>query len=84
MGVQRENGYSASVEGFLVVSGTKYRLAKTNGVTLVLSEPCVLPPGSEVELVIIVDGNSDSKQIVLPDGVLPGQARIPYQVTVPF
>jgi hypothetical protein len=84
MGTMRENGYSATVEGFLVAGGTRYRLAKTNGVTLVLADACELPPATEAELLIIVDGQGDSKQIVLPDGVAAGQTCVRYEQTVPF
>ena len=85
MGIPRENGYSASVQGFLVSGGRRYRLAKTNGVRLVLVEPtCELPPGAEAEMLIIVDGDCDSKRIMLPDGVAPGQQSARYEQLVPF
>jgi hypothetical protein len=84
MGIARENGYSASIEGFLVVADSRYRLAKTNGVTFVLAEPCALPPASEGELSITVDGQTDSKLVVLPDGAMPGQPCVRYEVVAPF
>ena len=80
----REYGYSASVEGFLVANGSPFRLAKTNGVTFVLAEACELPLNTEADLVIIVDGDSDSKRIVLPDGVALGQMSVRYLEAVPF
>ena len=85
MGIARENGYSASVEGFLVVAGCRYRVAKTNATHLVLVEPsCQLGPGTEAELLIIVDGDTDSTRITLPTGIAPGQQRVPYEELVPF
>ena len=85
MGIRREDGgYSASVQGFLVVAGSRYQLAKTNGETLHLADPCELPPGTEAEMHIIVDGDDNSKRIVLPAGVALGQTRVPYEVAVPF
>ncbi len=61
MGIRHEYGYSADVEGFFVTDSKRFRLAKTNDATLVLAEPCELPPGIEGELLIIVDGcNSPS------------------------
>ncbi len=84
MGIHRENGYSACIEGFLLVAGARYRLAKTNGIDFVLAEPCELAPGTNGELLIIVDGDCDSKQITLPDGVLRGQTRVRYEGAVPF
>lgn len=59
-------------------------MAKTNGVTFVLAEPCELPPATEGELVIVVDGVSDSKRIVLPYGVALGQTSVRYDVVAPF
>jgi hypothetical protein len=84
MGTQHKHGYSADVEGFLVIEGKRIRLAKTNGQTLVLAEMCELPPGIEGELLVIVDGFSDSKRVVVKDGILPGQTIVEYEVTAPF
>ncbi len=84
MGIYREYGYSAEVEGFFVVANERIRLAKTNGTTFVLAEPRAIAPGTTGELLIIVDGQKDSKQVVLPDGVLPGQAMARYILESPF
>ncbi len=78
MGTYRENGYSASVEGFLVVGTARYRLAKTNAATLLLIDLCELAPQTQAELLIIVDGVEDLHAIVLPDGVALGQSLVPY------
>jgi hypothetical protein len=85
MGIHRENGgYSASVEGFLVVSNARICLAKTNGSTLTLAEPCELLPGTSASLLVIVDGEKDSRQITLPDGAIHGQTVVRYEVEAPF
>lgn len=85
MGITRENGgYSAHVEGFLVLDGRRIRVAKTNGETITLAEACELPPGTEGDLLIIIDGDADSKRIELPDGVALGQRAVRYQHAVPF
>jgi hypothetical protein len=85
MGVHREDGsYSASVEGYFIAGGTRMRLAKTNGRTFTLSEPCELSPGTEGELLVIVDGDKDSKRVVLPDGVASGETVVRYEVAAPF
>lgn len=84
MGISRENGYSASVEGFLVVGDVRYRLAKTNGETFTLAESCEVAPLTEAEMLIIVDGDADSQRIVLPDGIAQGQTCVAYQRAVPF
>jgi hypothetical protein len=84
MGIQHEHGYSAEVEGFLVIRGERVRLAKTNAHALVLAESCELPPGAVGELLIIVDGKSDSRLVTLPSGVCKGQTLVNYQVAAPF
>ncbi len=85
MGVHHENGYSADVEGFLVVrGGPRIRLAKTNGDTLTLAESCELAPGTLGELLVIVDGKKNSRLVVLPRGVSMGQSLVRYTVAAPF
>lgn len=84
MGIHHENGYSAEVEGFFVWNGQRMRLAKTNHREFVVLEPCDLPPGTEGELLVIVDGRPDSREVMLPEGMNLGQIRVSYQVTVPF
>lgn len=70
MGVYRENGYSASVEAFLIVNGNRIRLAKTNGTTITLAKPHELAPGTVGELMIIVDRDERSTTVMLPDGAI--------------
>ena len=85
MGIHHENGYSAEVEGFFVTAAhERIRLAKTNGSTFVLAQPCELPPGTTGELLIIVDGQPDSRLVVLPDGICRGQTLVNYKVAAPF
>ncbi len=57
MGVHHKEGYSATVEGFFIVGGNRVRVAKSNGERFVLADPCEAPPGTEGELLVIVDGN---------------------------
>lgn len=85
MGIHREDGgYSANVEGFFVLRGERIRLAKTNGVTFVLAQPCEFPPGTQGDLVVFVDGKKDSKLVELPSGVALGQTVVNYKVLAPF
>jgi hypothetical protein len=85
MGITRQDGgYSATVEGFFVFAGQRFRLAKTNGATFTLVEPCELPPGTEGELLVIIDGKPDSKRIALPRGALADENIVGYQVVAPF
>jgi hypothetical protein len=84
MGTQHESGYSADVEGFLVFDGSRIRVAKTNGRTLVLAEPCELPADTVAQLVVIVDGKANSRLVTLPGGVFKGQTVVEYRVAAPF
>ncbi len=84
MGTHREDGgYSASVDGFLVIEGQRIRLAKTNGYSFVLAEPCELAPDTEGDMQIIVDGAADSTRIALPQGTRAGQTVVEYKVVAP-
>jgi hypothetical protein len=84
MGIHHEHGYSAEVEGFFVVGSTRIRLAKTNGCTFVVAEPCELSPGTEGDLLVIVDGSKSSRRVVIDGGVALGQRLVGYRVAAPF
>ncbi len=84
MGRYHEDGYSADVEGFLVVRGGSYRLAKSNGCTFVLADPCELAPGTSGELRVIVDGRVSSRMVEIPTGVAAGKNVVQYKVAAPF
>lgn len=62
----------------------RFRLAKTNGLTFVLNEDCELAPGTEADLLIIVDGSEESKRVELPDGVPLGRRCVRYRHVAPF
>jgi hypothetical protein len=84
MGKHYETGYSADVEGYLVVGEAKYRLAKSNGCTFVLAESCQLPAGTQGDMLVIVDGNKNSRRVVLDNGINAGQTTVGYRVLAPF
>jgi len=84
MGIQRENGYSASVEAFLVIAQQQFTVAKTGRDTVTLVDPCEIAPGTEGELVMIVDGHRESRAVVLDDGGESGRREVRYSVAVPF
>jgi hypothetical protein len=85
MGIRRaDGGYSANVEGFLVIRGERVRIAKTNCTAFSLAEPCELAPGTTATLLVIVDGKEDTKLVELPQGVSSGQTIVNYKVLAPF
>ena len=84
MGIQRENGYSATVQAFLSVGDLMIRLAKTGRSSLTFADLCELPPGTEGQLVVCVDGHEDTRGICILDGLAYGQRVAAYSVTTPF
>jgi hypothetical protein len=84
MGIHHSDGYSADVEGFFIVGELRIRLAKTNGSAFFLAESCELPPGTEGDLLVIIDGKSTSRHVEITDGIVPGQTLVRYQTAVPF
>lgn len=84
MGIQRVNGYSASVEAFLIVGERRLIVAKTRRDAVVLVEPCELAAGTTGELEIIVDGHRNSRSVVLDDGASLGRREVRYSEAVPF
>ncbi len=83
MGRHYPGGYSAHVEGFLIVGGRRTRLAKTNGYEITLAKACEargwLPAGTEAELLSIIDGHEWTRRVTLPDGIAAGQTVVGYK-----
>lgn len=84
MGRYHDDGYSAEVAAYFVVSDQKLRLAKTNGRTFVFSAGCNLAPGTSGQLVVTLDGQEHSTLVVLPEGAAEDQANVKYEVLAPF
>lgn len=84
MGIHHKDGYSSTVESFLVIQKSRYRLAKTNEESMTLDEDCVAPPGTLAEMVITVDGTVRTKLVMLPDGILAGNRKAAYVTAAPF
>jgi hypothetical protein len=84
MGIIRESGYSATVEGYFIADGERMRLAKTNGSMFVLVEPHELKKGTIGQLLVIVDGREDSQLVTLPEGATNGETIVNYVVSAPF
>jgi len=84
MGIQRQNGYSASVAAYLVIGDERLQVAKINGDYLTLAETCELAPKTEAELNIVIDEKSSTQAILLGDGVAAGDRNVRYSVLTPF
>lgn len=55
--------YSATVQGCFVVGDQSYRIAKSNGCTFTLAEPCELAPGTVGELRVTIDGRRHTRWV---------------------
>jgi hypothetical protein len=88
MGIHHRDGYSATVEGFLVVGESRVRVAKSNECKFALAESCELAPGTPADLMVTVDGSTHTRRILLPQGIARGQVVVEYEVqldpSVPF
>jgi hypothetical protein len=84
MGTYHKDGYSAYVEGFFVVDGRRFRVAKSDHRRFVLCESCTVPPGTEGDMVVIVDGSASSRRVTIPAGIQEGQTTVDYIVACPF
>lgn len=72
MPIQRPGGYSAIVESWLITNGGMLlHVAKTNGTHITLVEAIGCPP-CKAELVITIDGKTESKEIEFPNGIRAG------------
>lgn len=69
------------MEAFIAQNGTSLPLAKSNGDSFYLADPSevAIAAETEVNLTIIVDGDVDSRPIILTEGIQPGQSEVPYR-----
>jgi hypothetical protein len=84
MGVQRENGHSASVAAYLIVGNQRLHVAKLNRDHLTLAEACELAPETKAQLNVVIDAKESTRLIVLTEGVPAGQREVRYSVLAPF
>jgi hypothetical protein len=78
MGIQWKDGYSAQVEIYLVVGDQKLDVAQVGPGWFILQEPNALPPETEAELVITVDGRETRRHVFIHDGALVDAKEVAY------
>jgi hypothetical protein len=78
MGIQHSDGYSASVEAYLIVGDRRISVAKTGRDAIVIGEGADLPAGAAGKLQVIVDGHVESKSIVLKGAANEHECSVPY------
>jgi hypothetical protein len=84
MGIQRQNGYSATVEAYLTIGSQRVQVAKINGDYLTLAEARELAPKTEAQLNIVIDEKKSTRMVLLSDGSAAGQREVRYSVLAPF
>jgi hypothetical protein len=76
--IAQVNGYSSDLEAFLCVATSRLPLAELGPDYCVVRGATELPP-SDGEIVLMIDGEESRIPIVLPNGVIAAQSRVPYQ-----
>jgi hypothetical protein len=78
MGQKWPDGYSAHVDLYLLVNGSRFPLAQVGAGSLILRQPQDIPAGTQAKLVISIDGREDIEDVVLGDGASQSQHLVPY------
>jgi hypothetical protein len=78
MGQHWHDGYSATVDAYLVVGELRIAVAQVAGSSLILRTPQAIPAGTKAQLVISIDGEAKIQDIRLGDGASVPQQLIPY------
>ena len=67
----RPEGYSSSIDIRLRVSGGEYRVAQVGESFLIMRDKISIPPETEAEVVITVDGDQFVHPVFLHQGISP-------------
>jgi len=78
MGIQRENGYSAHVEIYLLVDGEPLRVAQVGPGSLILRDLREIPPGASAKLVIKIDDHNEEHDVILFEGASGSRQLVKY------
>jgi hypothetical protein len=78
MGIHWKDGYSARVELYLDVGDKRLRVAQVGPASLILRDPCTLPPGTPGTIVINVDGTLKEHAVVLHNGAIASRDRVEF------
>ncbi|HTU24804.1 MAG TPA: hypothetical protein VMF30_05375 [Pirellulales bacterium] len=79
MGKQWKDGYSASVDLYLMIGDQHFGVGEVGPDALVLDRnDTAIPPGAQGDLVIVIDGEKTSQTIILPHGAPIGADEVAY------
>lgn len=67
----KSEGYSASIDIRLRVSGNEYRVAQVGESFLIMRDKITVPPETDAEVIITVDGEQFVHPIFLHQGITP-------------
>jgi hypothetical protein len=79
MGQHWHDGYSATVEAYLVIGDSRFDVAQVAGGFLILRSPQEIPAGTHAELVISIDNELKKQSVVLGDGASIPQHFVSYR-----
>ncbi|HUE70155.1 MAG TPA: hypothetical protein VMP01_04630 [Pirellulaceae bacterium] len=71
--------HSATVDLRLRVNGRILDVGQVGHKFLILAEPCELPPGTEGELIVTVDGKETVQRVILHDGARSDSAMVGFR-----
>jgi hypothetical protein len=67
----KSGGYSASIDLRLRVSGSEYRVAQVGESFLIMRDKITVPPETDAEVIITVDGDRFVHPVFLHQGITP-------------
>lgn len=78
MEITRQNGYSTSVDLYLVIDGTRYSVKRVSESSFELADDALpIEPAGEVTLVVKIDGRATEYPIVITNHI-PGERIVQY------
>jgi len=78
MGQRWFDGYSADIEIFLLHGGKKFDVAQIGGGSLILRDPAPIPAGTNVTLIIRIDGREVSESVLLTGSAEIAEQPVPF------
>ena len=79
--MQEEVGHSAEVRMHLVLNGSTFLISHMGPDYVRLRESAEIAP-CDAQIVLVIDGHESRWQVHLPEGLRPGQERIPVQTAL--
>jgi hypothetical protein len=78
MGTRWNDGYSAHVDMYLLIDGEQVGVAQVGPGWFILETDRAIPPETDAELVIAVDGRETRRHIFLPAGAIRQGTEVAY------